>query len=346
MNLLNGNIDVITRILEFVTDSSEELNTYAMVSRSFRRARDNPPSDQTRTGTIIFKTYFRDIPKEVWQRWDQQVFTGNRVRLVAILTQLKEGTFWRSSRRSPLYLPPFFLYNVRELILQRDVERKRENGGGDVMAPISFFQMILPNLDILDIGALAVNTTDLGRIRLNNLVRHAAIHATSVFRCTAEVVHRRWHFSLMQRFRTRTIAGFRTRSTAEVGHRRWHFPLMQPDYYTPSNNILREIHLDPLRVMFYLPIVDRHLEQERWFGNASNRNGGTDCVLLQEYPNLERVTLKHVEYLNDLRWKELPQEALIKFVRHTPKLRWFCSDLTQDNIAILKEERPEVEFCN
>jgi hypothetical protein len=76
-------------------------------------------------------------------------------------------------------------------------------------------------------------------------------------------------------------------------------------------------------------------------------------VLLREYPNLERVTLKHAEYLdcynvdlNDLRWKELPQEALIKFVRRSPKLRWFCSDLTQDNIAILKETRPEVEFCN
>jgi hypothetical protein len=73
-------------------------------------------------------------------------------------------------------------------------------------------------------------------------------------------------------------------------------------------------------------------------------------VLLQEYPNLERVILKHADYLEVFnhrsRWKELPQEALIKFVRHTSKLRWFCSDLTQENIAILKEERPEVEFCN
>jgi hypothetical protein len=357
MNFLNGNIDVITRILEFVTESSEELNTYAMVSRVFRRARDNPPLDQTRTGTIIFKTSLGDILPEVWQRWDQQVFTGNRVRFVAILTQLKGGTFWRSSRRTQWYIQPFFLYNVRELILQRDVERKRENGGGVIVVDgfrihstvmaISFFQMILPNLDILDIGALAVNTANLGKVVINNLVRDH-IHefrATSVFRCTAEVVHRRWYFSLMQRFRTR--------STAEVGHRRWHFSLMQPDFYTPSNYILREIHIDPLRVTFYLPIVAyckeyRQLEQETWFHGASSRNGGTDWVLLQEYPNLERVTLKHVEYLvfSIDSWTDLPQEALIKFVRHTPKLRWFCSDLTQDNIAILKEERPEVEFCD
>jgi hypothetical protein len=77
-------------------------------------------------------------------------------------------------------------------------------------------------------------------------------------------------------------------------------------------------------------------------------------VLLQEYPNLERVTLKHADYLekhyyiyngNDS-WTDLPQEALMQFVRHTPKLRWFCSDLTSDNIAILKEKHPDVEFCN
>jgi hypothetical protein len=49
-------------------------------------------------------------------------------------------------------------------------------------------------------------------------------------------------------------------------------------------------------------------------------------VLLREYTNLERVTLKHVTYLErydrnsvDDYWKQLPQEALIKFVRHTPK---------------------------
>ena len=74
-------------------------------------------------------------------------------------------------------------------------------------------------------------------------------------------------------------------------------------------------------------------------------------MILQENPNLERVTLKHAVYLERYDrnavydyWKKLPQEALIKLVRHTPKLRWFCSDLTLENIAILKEERPEVEF--
>jgi hypothetical protein len=95
------------------------------------------------------------------------------------------------------------------------------------------------------------------------------------------------------------------------------------------------------------------LEHEIWFDRASYVHRGADWVLLREYTNLERVTLKHVTYLErydrnsvDDYWKQLPQEALINFVRHTPKLRWFCSDLTQENIAILKKERPEVEFCD
>jgi hypothetical protein len=328
MIFLNGNIDVVARILEFVAESSEELNTCATISRVFRLARDNPCLDQTRTGTIIFETPFKEIPIQVWQRWDQQVFTGNRVRLVAILTHLQHGTIY--SRPPPKF--PFTLTNVREVILQRASSLKVpaslvdcEKDGG---MTVEFFKRILPNLDILDIGALARTTADLGTSLLNNLVS-GAIHefrATSVFRCTAEVVYRGCHFILMQ-----------------------------PDPFPIINNVnsLREIHIDPLGVRIYgLPITAycqeySQLEQEEWFDNASNRFRGADWVLLQEYPNLERVTLKHAVYRSrTINWTELPQEALMKFVRHTPKLRWFCSDLTQDNIAILKEERPDVEFCN
>jgi hypothetical protein len=193
----------------------------------------------------------------------------------------------------------------------------------------------VPNLDILDIGGLAVTTADLGK-HLNYRCLYNS--RGSVFRCTAEVVYPGCKFGLMQ-------------------------PGEFPDDDDPDDDgmkSLREIHIDPLGL-----IADEHtpitafckeysqLEEEIWFDNASRYNDGADWVLLREYPNLERVTLKHADYREryngnptDCFWKTLPQEVLIKFVRHTPKLRWFCSDLTQENIAILKEERPEVEFCN
>jgi hypothetical protein len=330
MIFLNGNIDVVTRILEFVAESSEELNTCAMISRVFRLSRSDPRFEQTRTGTIILKTSVENIPPEVWQRWDQQVFTGNRVRLVAILTQLPGRDTFYSSSSNEL---PFALTNVREVILQWDSSVKvpeslveREHGG---QGAVGFFKTILPNLDILDIGALAETTIDIG---LLNSPGNALFNSrVSVFRCTAEVVDHQCNFSLMQ-----------------------------PDVFQVDDGMtsLRELHIDPFGVYFRHqspPIIayckeNSQLQQEEWFGTIYSYNG-LDWVLLQEFPNLERVTLKHATYLNrdfgvpDY-WKQLPQEALIKFVRHTPKLRWFCSDLTQENIAILKEEHPEVEFCN
>jgi hypothetical protein len=333
MIFLNGNIDVVTRILEFVTESSEELNTCAMVSRVFRLARSDSRLDQTRTGTIILKTPLANIPPEVWRRWDQQVFTGNRVRLVAILTEIQQGIInSRSSAELPLALT-----NVREVILQRDSSVKVpeslaecEHGGVEA---VGFFQEILPNLDILDIGAFAATTAGLGTLPLNSPFHVLSESRASVFRCTAEVVYRGCHFFLIQPY------------TLPVNH--------------DIMNSLHELHLDPFGVYFQsLPIAAycqeySQLEQEEWFENAANRHGGADWVLLQEYPNLERVTLKRAEYLqrsmnraSTIYWTELPQETLVKFVRHTPKLRWFCSDLTQDNVAILKEERPEVKFCN
>jgi hypothetical protein len=252
------------------------------------------------------------------------------VRLVAILTQLSR----KSNYSDDL---PFALTNVREVILRRDSSIKVpasfnecELGGVNV---VGFFKKILPNLDILDIGALAVTTIDLGG-PLNLSGNALSELRASVLRCTAEVVYRGCHFSLMQP----------NPSSANNNNMR---------------NSLREIHIDPFGV--YLDVNSPpitafckehiHLEQEEWFHNASVANNGADWVLLQEYPNLERVALKHAVHLErydclQLYWKKLPQEALIKFARHTPKLRWFCSDLTQDNIAILKEERPEVEFCN
>jgi hypothetical protein len=330
MIFLNGNSDVVTRILEFVAESSEELNTCAMISRVFRISRSDRRFDQTRTGTIILKTFLTNIPLEVWQRWNQQVFTGNRVRLVAILTQLSRVSSYLDEL-------PFALSNVREVIFHRDSSVKVpasfdecEHGGVNA---VGFFKKILPNLDILDIGALAVTTIDLGG-PLNFPGNVLWNLRASVFRCSAEVICRGCHFRLMQPHRFRVDANMHS---------------------------LREIHIDPFGVSLgdHSPPITAfcqeysQLEQEEWFRIAAIHNNGADWVLLQEYPNLERVTLKHADYRERYNrnpsnrfWKALPHEALIKFVRHTSKLRWFCSDLTQENIVILREERPEVEFRN
>jgi hypothetical protein len=60
---------------------------------------------------------------------------------------------------------------------------------------------------------------------------------------------------------------------------------------------------------------------------------------------LERVSIRNARcYRNVLIC--IPQNALIKFVRNVPSLRWFRSDLTQENIDMLQLERPDIELLN
>lgn len=66
---------------------------------------------------------------------------------------------------------------------------------------------------------------------------------------------------------------------------------------------------------------------------------------------LERLSIKNVTWV--LNPGRLPtrqgadsQEMLIKMVRHHPTLRWLRSDLTEENTAMLKQERPEITLVS
>jgi hypothetical protein len=69
--------------------------------------------------------------------------------------------------------------------------------------------------------------------------------------------------------------------------------------------------------------------------------------------SLERVSMRNMKFprstFNDDQREMFKQNALIKFVRNAPSLRWFQSDLSRDNIVMLQEERshlckPKIEF--
>lgn len=68
--------------------------------------------------------------------------------------------------------------------------------------------------------------------------------------------------------------------------------------------------------------------------------------LWEECPRLERLSFKHATYIcSDMAAPEpMTQEMLIKLVRHHPALRWLRSDLLAENVAMLKQERPEITF--
>ena len=54
---------------------------------------------------------------------------------------------------------------------------------------------------------------------------------------------------------------------------------------------------------------------------------------------LERISIRNA--------RNVTQKMLIKFIRKAPtSLRWFRSDLTPANMAMLRLERPEIELLN
>jgi hypothetical protein len=72
------------------------------------------------------------------------------------------------------------------------------------------------------------------------------------------------------------------------------------------------------------------------------------CIFHRYVGELERVSLRNVTYyVYDRRnAKAIPQRGLIKFVRRAANLRWFRSDLTPENVAMLQAERPDVTFVS
>ncbi|KAL9181174.1 hypothetical protein ACHAXT_009979 [Thalassiosira profunda] len=106
---------------------------------------------------------------------------------------------------------------------------------------------------------------------------------------------------------------------------------------------LRELHVDNLLAdwrfdKLFAPLMNQFFDEasviQRFFFFACNNN-------------LERMSLKGGQYTTmEGKKVSFPQFALMRFVRQTPTLRWFRSDLSQENIEKLSRERPEICFCS
>jgi len=115
--------------------------------------------------------------------------------------------------------------------------------------------------------------------------------------------------------------------------------------YFASCHALKELYMD--RSVFVVPMHDEHA----FFWD--NVPGGLEkTILCACQDRLERVSLQGVQYRvhgginNDgSQAKPFTQASLMRFVRTTPALRWFRSDLTPANVALLQRERPGINFC-
>jgi hypothetical protein len=104
---------------------------------------------------------------------------------------------------------------------------------------------------------------------------------------------------------------------------------------------LREIYMDD--TTFAAPYT--HGQSEFY-----DQSPGTPCLFYHLLRgDLELVSIKNARYHTEAllgATRAIPQDGLIKFVRRATKLKWFRSDLTPVNVAMLQRERPEVTFVS
>lgn len=85
--------------------------------------------------------------------------------------------------------------------------------------------------------------------------------------------------------------------------------------------------------------------------DAHNHSLALWMSLIENVQSLVRVSCRRARWYNQnskfvtIGETEDGQESLMKFVRSAGSLKWFRSDLTDENVAILKKERPDVVFC-
>jgi len=116
----------------------------------------------------------------------------------------------------------------------------------------------------------------------------------------------------------------------------------------PATN-LKEIYMDD-SVFLFSRVSPRGRDK---FLDLENDEHSDIFLFYQCSTKLERVSIRNAkwyvgEYINgEFRGETtvIPQNALIKFVRNAAQtLRWFRSDLTEDNMNMLRSERPGIEF--
>jgi len=113
--------------------------------------------------------------------------------------------------------------------------------------------------------------------------------------------------------------------------------------FGPSSSQVTELYLDNSRLFSYVKSAARLYSS----GDHSIRS------LFMYCNNLERLSMKNAAWSildyhdgSVIETFDVSQKMLIKMVRNHSTLRWLRSDLTEENVAMLQHERPEITFVS
>lgn len=309
-------IDVLVQIMGYL--SGEERDNLAVASKACLEARNNRSLDQTRTGTVVVRRNALDtgVPclwtaesllLEMQSRGFQDSFAGNRTRLKVIgLEQVKP------SKMSNVAAITRWMEWEHVTSLDISFPPRLDPGLRKVKNSVcKSLAMILPNLRILDMSYVKVTET--------------AVNAFAKYCPNLEVF--RWKGS----DDGLKITG---ENLATCGK------LKEIDI--EGSTLYCSIRQNDTTPRFYNPNSDEFLEALQLFWCCSSSQ-------------LERVNIKGCQwYSMDLimgynpdkgALADIPNEAMVRFVRSTKSLKYFESDLPPETIAKLRIEFPDITFC-
>jgi len=115
--------------------------------------------------------------------------------------------------------------------------------------------------------------------------------------------------------------------------------------WSAENENLKEIYLDNTTF---------HDGGDWWRAHASDLEDDRYVPIFLFYEcssKLERISIRNAAWSNAFnpcdKTVVVPQNALIKFIRYAPSsLKWFRSNLSHENMDMLRSERPGIEFLN
>jgi hypothetical protein len=324
--------DCLVDILNFL--AFEDLNNFSLVSKQCYNIRCHQYLDQTRSGTIRLdgsgvKNTVELMEKAKQKQW-HKFFQGNRSHLrlqglnhISSEINSIDGDFIRNC--SPLLEVTSLDCSERQRYLREGTQggassvwlNRYEDYVNKGFAHGLALSLLAPNLREIDMSLTSL--TSLG-------VAWLAEHNQKL-----ECI--RWNHSLIW----------------PINHHAY-------DILRACRN-LKELHIDDARLLFTPPRRTRRTTEIIPADNISNNLNNNDIdeeemdtdemwnSLIESSKSIERVSCRRSKWYQNSKFRTFSQESIMRFVRNAPNLKWLRSDLSAENIAILKQERPNILFC-
>jgi len=346
--------DCLLDVLNFL--SFHDLNTFALVSKECYNLRCHSYLDQTRSGTIrlngagVQNTV--ELMKKVRKKRWYQSFRGNRTHLRLIgLNHLSadietiDAKFVQKC--SPLNNVTSLDCSIRHNEERKSTTHSNDNDKNNEDPTASTSSWLSRYEDYIDKGfahglALSLLVPNLREIDLTS-TSLTSLGVVWLLENNPRLECIRWNHSLI-----------------------WPINHLAYSILRAGRN-LKELHLDHARLLFSRTpqraqderirddndlLVDAGINIHLGNDHDNNEEDEDDldvdamwASLSENAKSLVRVSCRRARWYQKSKFTPLSQEALMKFVRNATKLRWFRSDLTRENIVILKQERPEILFC-